>query len=271
MHHGFRGPAPGSPRPSLVPPERLDQVTETLLLPRQPTSCRDRKRKESAVRIANGRAYADSNVSAHQGAFRASWSPWKQATPRPSRTVVRKCAGARALARMCTSAQSPPAPVSGASYAAAAVTMAHYKVRGACGRWPAAGRLRVGVGARAQVLGVWGSDAAAGFVELPAPSSCSGPRFRPLTRRISSGRRLEARAVPEVLGEVRSAGHTDQGWVCARRGLLVSSPCYSGLRPWSVAYEGGSTGGTCPRSSEVGLGVRRTPGCGTPPGPGSGS
>ncbi|KAF5910303.1 hypothetical protein HPG69_014535 [Diceros bicornis minor] len=40
---------------------------------------------------------------------------------------VPKCAGARALPRMSSAAQSPPATVPGASYAAAAVTMAHYK------------------------------------------------------------------------------------------------------------------------------------------------
>lgn len=82
---------------------------------------------------------------------------------------------------------------------------------GACGRWPAAGRLRVGAGARAQVLGARGGEAEAGLPHsqrlLPAPA----PGLRPLTRRVSSGRRLEARAVPEVFGEVGGAGHADQG------------------------------------------------------------
>lgn len=83
---------------------------------------------------------------------------------------------------------------------------------GACGRWPAAGRLRVGTGARAGLGGPEvamrrrGLPASRAFL-LPAPA----PGSRPLTRRVSSGRRLEARAVPEVLGEVGSAGHADQG------------------------------------------------------------
>lgn len=40
---------------------------------------------------------------------------------------------------MSSAAPSPPATVSGASYAAAAVTMAHYKVRGARRGWGRAG------------------------------------------------------------------------------------------------------------------------------------
>lgn len=56
-----------------------------------------------------------------------------------------------------------------------------------------------------------GSDAEAGFASLQSLLPAPAPGSRPLTRRISSGRRLEARAVPEVLGEVRSAGHADQG------------------------------------------------------------
>lgn len=97
--------------------------------------------------------------------------------------------------------------------------MAHYKVRGARRRgWGRAGggqpfgQLRVGVGACEQVLG--GPEVAMRRRGLPDSESllpAPAPGSRPLTRRVSSGRRLEARAVPEVLGEVRSAGHADQG------------------------------------------------------------
>lgn len=80
-------------------------------------------------------------------------------------------------------------------------------VRAVASRWSA----RVGVGVRAQVLGARGSEAEAGLPDpqrlLPAPA----PRLWPLTRRVFSGRRLETRAVPEVLGEVGGAGHADQG------------------------------------------------------------
>nr|XP_020021326.1 uncharacterized protein LOC109687735 [Castor canadensis] len=51
----------------------------------------------------------------------------RRATPRRSQLVLRQCAGARAPQRMSSAPASPPATVSGASYAAVAVTMAHYK------------------------------------------------------------------------------------------------------------------------------------------------
>ena len=56
-----------------------------------------------------------------------------------------------------------------------------------------------------------GSQAFEGPVCVCALLPALAPGLRPLTRRVSSGRRLEARAVPEVLGEVGGAGHADQG------------------------------------------------------------
>lgn len=131
--------------------------------------------------------------------------------------MVLKCAGARGLPRMGSAAQSPPATVSGASYAAAAVTMAHYKVRGARHGWGRAGGGEPLVGSGWDwgcARRFWGPEVVKqrrGLPNsqrlLPAPA----PGFRALTRRVSSGRRLEARAVPKVLGEVGGAGHADQG------------------------------------------------------------
>lgn len=110
-----------------------------------------------------------------------------------------QCADARAVPRRSSEAWSPPAHVSGASYAAVAVTMAHYKVRGA-----RRGSGRAG-GAGWELGRVQGLGPAAGRAVF-----LLRPWARSLTRRVSSGRRLEARAVPEVLGEVGGAGHADE-------------------------------------------------------------
>ncbi|XP_019692254.1 C-Myc-binding protein isoform X2 [Panthera pardus] len=69
------------------------------------------------------------------------------------------------------------------------------------------------MGVRAQVLGACGSEAEAGLPDSQRLLPALAPGLRLLTRRVSSGRRLEAGAVPEVLGEVGGAGHADQGFL----------------------------------------------------------
>lgn len=156
----FRRPRPRAPRPSWAPPGYIG-----LKLPKPCPSLSNRLaagtgrgKREALLRPPGGRARAASFGTARCGAFGASRSPWKQATPRPPRPVVPECAGARAAPRMRSAARARQPR----SRRQLRRCRCHYGPLqseggaarlGACGRWRASGRLRVGVGVRAQILG----------------------------------------------------------------------------------------------------------------------
>ncbi|EAX07291.1 c-myc binding protein, isoform CRA_b [Homo sapiens] len=103
---------------------------------------------------------------------------------------------------MSSAAPNPPVAVSGASYAAAAVTMAHYKVRGARRGWGHAGGSKPLVGSgwewgRARRFGREGPEVVrrrrgcrtpSAFFLLGSRALATDPRclFRPPTRSVSS-------------------------------------------------------------------------------------